>query len=225
MSGKLNLLFAKPVMSFQNLLSEEEFQKANTWLKQHFENNATDPKESNDGAPLYPEKGHGMNKTTVTVSTHGWDPNLQDNPQLSVFNQAVLKCCKEFADVMGYEKSSDYLFIKDMWAFIGKENTHIQQHLHSHSFISGAYYFEVPEDTKLIFRDYTNMHKVPDTFNSVNATQRSFVTKQNQLILFRSDIPHGTAPQPAGIDKLCVSFNVHFIPEAIFNTPGAKIGY
>jgi uncharacterized protein (TIGR02466 family) len=225
MPGRLEQLFAKPVMVFNNLLPKEDFKQANNWLKQHFENNAVAPKVTENGAPLYPEKGHGMNKTTVTVSTHSWDPNLQNNPEFSTFNKAILDSCKEFADVMGYEKCSDYLFIKDMWAFIGKENTHIQQHLHGHSFISGAYYFEVPEGTKLIFRDYTNMHKVPDTFNAVNATQRAFITKQNQLVLFRSDIPHGTAPQPSGIDKLCVSFNVHFTPEAIFNTPGAKIGY
>ena len=225
MTGKLELLFAKPIMIFNDLLSSEDYDFANNWLKQHFEKNAVAPKESVNGGPLYPEKGHGMNKTTVTVSTHSWDPNLQDNSEFEIFNKAILNCCKEFADTMGYEKCSDYLFIKDMWAFIGKENTHIQQHLHGHSFISGAYYFEVPQGTKLIFRDYTNMHRIPDTFNKVNSTQRAFETKQNQLVLFRSDIPHGTAPQPAGIDKLCVSFNVHFSPEAIFSTPGAKIGY
>ena len=225
MTGKLELLFAKPIMIFNDLLNEDDYNCANTWLKEHFKKNAIAPKESSGGGPLYPEKGHGMQKTTVTVSTHAWDPELQNNVELETFNKAILRCCKEFADVMGYTKCSDYLFIKDMWAFIGKENTHIQQHLHGHSFISGAYYFEVPQGTKLIFRDYTNMHRVPDQFNHVNSTQRAYDTKENQLMLFRSDIPHGTAPQPPGKDKLCVSFNVHFKPEAIFSTPGAKIGY
>ena len=168
MAGKLELLFAKPIMIFNDLLNEDDYDYANTWLKDHFKKNAVAPKESSDGGPLYPEKGHGMQKTTVTVSTHGWDPDLQNNVELQTFNKAILDCCKEFADTMGYIKCSDYLFIKDMWAFIGKENTHIQQHLHGHSFISGAYYFEVPQGTKLIFRDYTNMHRVPGKCNSTS---------------------------------------------------------
>lgn len=225
MPGKLELIFPKPIMMFNNLLNEDDYNYTNTWLKEHFAKNAVKPKESSWGKPLYPEKGHGTNKTTVTASTHAWDPNLQDNPELQTFNTALLRCCKEFADVMGYEKSSDHLFIRDMWAFIGKENTHLQQHIHRNSFISGAYYFEVPEGTKLVFRDYTNMHRVPDQYNPINATQRAYDTRENQLILFRSDMPHGTEPQPAGKDKLCVSFDVHFKPEVIFSPPGAKIGY
>ena len=90
MAGQLELLFAKPVMIFNNLLNEQDYNFANSWLKQHFEKNAVEPKESTDGGPLYPEKGHGMNKTTVTVSTHAWDPNLQDNPQFEIFNKAIL---------------------------------------------------------------------------------------------------------------------------------------
>ena len=71
MTGKLELLFAKPIMIFNDLLNEDDYNYAHYLVKGAFKKNAIAPKESSGGGPLYPEKGHGMQKTTVTVSMHG----------------------------------------------------------------------------------------------------------------------------------------------------------
>ena len=113
MTGKLELLFAKPIMIFNDLLNEDDYNYANTWLKEHFEKNAIEPKESKGGGPLYPEKGHGMQKTTVTVSTHAWDPELQNNVELETFNK-LHECIQ-------YDKTDYYTYENDIRIRIDKK--------------------------------------------------------------------------------------------------------
>ena len=220
MQSKLELIFPKPLMIFDDVLSEETFTTTEKWLRGHFLKHGTPDRDQDGpvGQPWNKSTGHGIGRSTISQTTQKWDPELHNNPEMKNFNLAMLDACKIFANEMGYLETADYLFIKDMWALIAGENDFVHQHIHSFSMISGAYYFDTPEEDVLIFRDFTNVNRVPDKFNSLNATQKPIPTKKNRLVLFRGDMPHGTLPNPPGTEKFCVSFNTHFDPSVIFKS-------
>jgi uncharacterized protein (TIGR02466 family) len=203
MQGNLDLLFSKPVMIFDNILSDVELEFVNTWLQDHFKKNNS--VRFNTFSPLW----------TVNT-THKWDPRLQDNVELTNLTSKILEAAKILANEMGYFESAERLFIKDMWAYIGSEGDFVQSHLHQNSFISGAFYLQVPDNCKLIFKDYNNMFKMPDRWNNINRIQKFYDVIPNRLIMFRSDIPHGTPAIPPGQDKITMSINIQFHPDDIF---------
>tara|TARA_B110000503_G_C7125408_1_gene404355 strand:+ start:429 stop:1076 length:648 start_codon:yes stop_codon:yes gene_type:complete len=203
MQGNLDLLFSKPVMTFDNIISDNELQFVNMWLKEHFrKNNST---RADTFSPLF----------TVN-SSHKWDPRLQDNVELNELCNKFVEASKIMANKLGYIETAERLFIKDMWAYIGSPGDFVQTHLHQNSFISGAFYLQVPDNCKLIFKDYNNMFKMPDRWNDINKIQNFYDLIPNRLLLFRSDLPHGTPVIPAGVDKVTISFNIQFHPDDLY---------
>lgn len=202
MKHKLDMLFAKPVMIFDDLVSEEKHKFMTEWLENHIRSNAV---KENTHSPLF-----------SVISTHVFDPRLQDNPELKPLRDAILEASEILANTLGYNETAERIFIKDMWAVIEEPGSVVQSHVHQNSFISGAYYMSVPKGSTLMFKDYTNLWKMPDQWNDYNKIQQSYDCIPNRLILWRSDAVHGTPPIPEGSDKMCVSFNIQFHPDDLF---------
>lgn len=202
MNYKLDMLFAKPVMVFDDLASTDEHLFMTDWLEKHIRSNAV-KKETN--SPLF-----------SVISTHEFDPQLQNNAELTPLVNGLLEATKIFANTLGYVESAERMFIKDMWAVIEEPGSVVQSHIHQNSFISGAYYMKVPDGSKLMVKDYTNLWKMPDRWNEYNKFQQYYDCVPNRLIMWRSDVVHGTPPIPEGSDKICVSFNIQFHPDDLF---------
>lgn len=202
MKHKLDMVFAKPVMIFDQLVSDEEHTFMTEWLENHIRSNAV-KKETN--SPLF-----------SVISTHEFDPRLQDNPELEPLVNGLLEATKIFANTLGYIESAKRMFIKDMWAVIEEPGSVVQSHIHQNSFISGAYYMKAPKGSMLMVKDYNNLWKMPDKWNEYNKFQHYYDCIPNRLIMWRSDVVHGTPPIPEGSDKMCVSFNIQFHPDDLF---------
>lgn len=197
MKHELNLLFAKPVMVFDEVVSENDLRETTKWLVSHFE------KHQSTRAQTY-------SPLATVNSSHKWDPYLQNNPELKPLVDKFLEASKTMLNRMGYVECAEHAIIKDMWAYIGDEGDYVQPHIHQNSIISGAYYMQVPEGCYLMFKDYNNMFKMPDRWNEINRIQEFYELKENRLIMFRSDAAHGTGKIPPGVQKITISFNITF---------------
>lgn len=197
MNYELDLLFPTPIMLFDNLIDNDNLTVIKNWLINYFkENNST---REQTFSPL----------ATVN-SSHKWDPFLQKRAELKPLVSKILEASKIMLNNMGYIECAEHIIIKDMWAYIGDEGDYVQPHIHQNSIISGAYYLQVPDNCYLMFKDYTNMFKMPDRWNKLNRIQEMYPLKNNKLILFRSDAVHGTGKIPPGLQKITISFNITF---------------
>ena len=200
MKYELDLLFPLPIMIFDDLVLDAELEKMKTWLIGHFEkHNST--------------RAQTFSPLATVNSSHKWDPRLQDNPELKPLVDKFLEASKLMLNEMGYVECAEHAIIKDMWAYIGDEGDYVQPHIHQNSIISGAYYLQVPDNCYLLFKDYTNMFKMPDRWNTINRIQEMYPLKDNRLLMFRSDAAHGTGKIPPGKQKITIAFNITFEPE------------
>lgn len=197
MKYELDLLFPLPIMIFDNLVEEEDLVNTTEWLISHFEkHNST--------------RAQTFSPLATVNSSHKWDPRLQDNPELKPLVDKFLEASKLMLNEMGYVECAEHAIIKDMWAYIGDEGDYVQPHIHQNSIISGAYYLQVPDNCYLLFKDYTNMFKMPDRWNKINRIQEMYPLQDNRLLMFRSDAAHGTGKIPPGKQKVTISFNITF---------------
>jgi uncharacterized protein (TIGR02466 family) len=147
-------------------------------------------------------------------STHTLNSRLCDEPEFAEFNEIILTYIKDFLQRMNYPQYIlDNIRILNMWTNISGENSFVFPHLHPGSYISGAFYVEAPEGSRIGFYDDHKNFFLPQDRNEMTETYRTYPCIKNNLYLFRSDLLHGLVPQPAG-ERIVISFNT-YIKESV----------
>ena len=145
---------------------------------------------------------------------------IHHEPVLSPMYKFVIQEAKKF--IAGYSidpELYEYNVVKS-WMNVTK-NRETQMHGHMDAHISFAYYMNVPEEAKtpIIFQNYHHKHEPysgmarwnnPSEWNLINSYTWMFDVREGQLMVFPSNMIHGTIhPQPgedAGVKNMA-AFN------------------
>jgi len=144
-------------------------------------------------------------------STHLTNSDMHKDFRFSKLAIYFLDKARYFAKEMGYSSHSiNKLFIKSMWVNISKEGDFLESHIHQNSFLSGVFYLQAPTDSKIIFYDHSDMSMIPETLNYLSYTNTVYDCLPGRMLMWKSNLQHGTIKQPAGADKIVISFNILF---------------
>jgi uncharacterized protein (TIGR02466 family) len=141
------------------------------------------------------------NKISVNKSVLN-DANLCDLKQF--INDALKQYVEQVLD------ETTELQITQSWLNKTAEGESHHQHCHQNSYLSGVFYVRTNEDDKIIFynSDPRNNYFKPtvNNWNLVNAQSWWLPTKQNSLLVFRSDLYH-SVPKTSNKERISLSFN------------------
>lgn len=119
-----------------------------------------------------------------------------------------------------YRSFIDHLKISNMWTTIYPKEGYVPYHIHSNYRWSGVFYAKAePDCGEIIFQDPAWVTKTmtqgcnPDL--NPYFTVYKVLPVTGNLILFPSWLPHSTAPNRSGEDRIIVSFNLYFEDEEI----------
>ena len=140
-----------------------------------------------------------VDSTYMTVN------NLQTNSNFDSLVNIILEEVSIYAKEIGFLNRNYY--IDSMWANVSKENDYLFPHNHNGSFISGVFYISSNLENKIKFFNSPTMFPDPDIWNKNNFQYCEYSCIPGTLLLFQSDIMHGTESQ-VGSEKICLSFNI-----------------
>ena len=114
---------------------------------------------------------------------------------------------------MGWDLTSQFIKITNMWSIINEEGALNQKHHHSNSDISAAYYVSANENCgDIVFYDprpaRVYKHPIAKKPNNLNATVNSIKPKPGLLVLFPSYLEHSVNPNLSNKKRVVISFNI-----------------
>lgn len=133
-----------------------------------------------------------------------------------VFKFLLKKIQKEvvlFSKEFGVKNEN--LHIKDAWINVAEKHAYQEYHLHADSHFSAVFYIKVPVNSgNIVFRSFeadTDMFPLP----IVNYTEASFKTmsfspKENNLLIFRSNLKHMVESNANDDFRISLSLNFKF---------------
>lgn len=152
--------------------------------------------------------GYNQNEFIGVESIHKTYPNLHQDFEFKSLVDSIYKHSSTYLKNMGY--SSQFISnvkITEMWANRSSYGDTLQIHTHPNSLLSGAFYVESYPDSKLLFSNLSNMRPDPETFTEASANIRWYDCIPGRLIIFSSDMPHGTNQQTSE-GRTVISFNL-----------------
>lgn len=134
------------------------------------------------------------------------------HPELKGIADAVQEALDVYArDVMGIGQS---LYVTQSWGLMNPPGVGMHAHSHSNSIISGSlYYTEMPKpDAAIIFDKYTayrqlDIRTLSDKQNIYNTPVNVITPKQNEVLLFSSDINHMVEVNNSDQPRWAIAFN------------------
>ena len=119
--------------------------------------------------------------------------------------------CRKFSKEFGVNDKHT-IKIKDAWINLARENDYQELHNHVYSHFSAVFYVNVPDqsgNTILFSRNHNNMFPLPlDTTNTLaNSKTYHYSPKENDLIIFQSDIYHMVEQNKSNENRVTVSIN------------------
>lgn len=145
---------------------------------------------------------------------NGWQSNNLSGsilPLNSMFIE-ILKAMNEYKEQVGAKGTVE---LDNIWININPKGGSNIPHVHPHSFMSGVYYVQTPNDCGNIY--FENTHpvnydwqdfKFKDFSNNVNAGDTwEFEPKENDLYIFPSWAKHGVNANTSNTDRISISFN------------------
>jgi len=87
-------------------------------------------------------------------SSANWETNMHEAPEMKPVADAILESAREFTIELGFPEASKNIYIRDMYSLIQDEGDFLHFHTHQGAFISGAFYFAAPSDSRLMFKTY-----------------------------------------------------------------------
>lgn len=114
----------------------------------------------------------------------------------------------QYAEQLGYKVNK--IFCRDAWFNYGLKNSYQEYHIHTGSHFSGVYFINVPEDCgTLVFKKNINMMEYPEieTPSEHNCGTVQILPKENELILFNSNLEHMVTQNITDTPRITMSFN------------------
>jgi uncharacterized protein (TIGR02466 family) len=199
-------MFVKGILINDGICTLEERDNYSQFIKDYFDKNS--------------EKVYKYDRVFNTKAAVTFDNKMHLLPELQQLSEKILDSAKQFAKDLGYSNVSERLVMRDMYALWGEEGDYLQMHNHHNSFISGTYYIRSPENSKIFFKRFDDMNKFPAEWNKYNRRQYEVDCIPDRLLMWPSEVPHGTNQQPAG-ERIAVAFNILMDPTDIYDN---KIG-
>ena len=143
-------------------------------------------------------------------STHKTESNLQQFPEMQSLVKHICINALEYCKELGYSNTDiEDMSLHNMWTNVSGENSYIFPHNHRDSFISGVYYVECNPDDEITFFNNPNdlMDRKPTTSNTFNSEYYTIPCLPGRLIMFKSNMLHGTQSQKSH-RKIAISFNL-----------------
>ncbi len=148
------------------------------------------------------------------VSTYGTGHNLHKRPEFKTLVDALGLRLTGFARELGADLDRMNLLMADCWSNIQQPGSHVVQHRHPNSIISGAYYVEAPVNCgRIVFESPLDSHRMTDF--PYYARQTPFAMKRyavdplpGRVVLFPSWLSHRTEVNQSNAERIVVSFNV-----------------
>lgn len=201
-SYRIEELFPRPVYIKSNVCSDLDLKKGTDYiLRRHAEQQDTVEDFRTD---LFEFR-----------SSANWETNMHEAEDMKAVAEAILESAKEFTIELGFPEAAKNIYIRDMYSLLQDEGDFLHFHTHQGAFISGAFYFTAPNDSRLMFKTYDDNFRLPETWNRINSVQRTLDIDSNQIIMFRSNIIHGI-PRCAQDGKILVSFNIVMDPADVY---------
>jgi|8_EtaG_2_1085327.scaffolds.fasta_scaffold03361_5 uncharacterized protein (TIGR02466 family) len=160
-------------------------------------------------------------KYNRVYANNGWMSdkfNLLETKQLKTLKKQIIKHLHNYTyEHLGIKTKFK---ITVSWAMKHTEGDFAQTHKHTNSVFSGIYYLQTKKDCGDIF--FHNKNNLVNMFslsfrkdNFINVNKCLFNLKDGVLLLFPSDVYHGTERMKVkNFERICLSFNV-FIKDNI----------
>ena len=151
----------------------------------------------------------------IKSNFNGWHSknfNLKEDMPAK-FISSISKNINTALDGMGWDLSSQFIKITNMWSIINEEGAFNQKHHHSNSDISAAYYVSAHDGCgDIVFYDprHARVYKSPiaKSPNTLNATINSVKPMPCLLVLFPSYLEHSVNPNLSNKKRVVISFNI-----------------
>lgn len=159
---------------------------------------------------LIEEYGTFANDFLKVKSTHTTNCELYKDPIFHPLVDEISKYAFQFLIFLGYEAEQSFkISIGNMWVNSSNEGEYNWPHTHPGSLISGAFYVDnqVSSNHLSFFDNYISV-EYPINRAGEGHDRFSVPCVPGRLILFRSDLPHGTLPQIGEGKKITISFNL-----------------
>ena len=156
------------------------------------------------------QRGTAVTDFQHVKSTHATMCDLFNIVQFQPLVKEIQNFSYIFLENLGYSAQSiDAMRLKQMWANSSNQNDYLFPHIHSNSVVSGAFYVK-SSDTDCIqfYNDITDTTLVPENSTAVNQRSVDYPCKPGRLILFKSNLLHGTTVKKDMTEKIVMSFNI-----------------
>ena len=129
------------------------------------------------------------------------------------FISSISKNINTALNDMGWDLTTQFIKITNMWSIINEEGAFNQKHHHSNSDISAAYYVSAHENCgDIVFYDPrpapVHKHPMSKLPNKLNATRREIKPEPGMLILFPSYLEHSVRANLSDEKRVVISFNL-----------------
>jgi uncharacterized protein (TIGR02466 family) len=138
------------------------------------------------------------------------------SPTFKALERKLARHVAEFARALEWDLEDKALSMTDCWINIMPRGTAHALHLHPTSSVSGTYYLKIPEgapDIKFEDPRLDRFMAAPARKASAAPRNRTWITsraKAGHLVLFESWLRHEVTANPAGAERVSVSFNYNW---------------
>lgn len=142
-------------------------------------------------------------------SSHRAIKTIHTKPEFFSFAKEIKKRITKFLVVYGYDPlMTRDVEISNMWFNISNQGDFLFPHTHPGSLLSGAFYVKSTTENKILFYEhYKNTYMEPSKITDLSMTTKDFDCIPGRLLLFHSELEHGTPIQRDPGEKIVISFN------------------
>jgi len=151
----------------------------------------------------------------IKSNFNGWHSknfNLKEDMPAK-FISSISKNINTALNDMGWDLTSQFIKITNMWSIINEEGAFNQKHHHSNSDLSAAYYVTAKDGCgDIIFYDprpgKVYKHPLSNKLNLLNAHNNGVRPEPGMLVLFPSYLEHSVNPNTSNHERIVISFNI-----------------
>jgi len=151
---------------------------------------------------------------------------ILNDENLKYFKKNVMEAVKMYVAILGGLQGN--FFIKNSWIVKSKPGYKARSHCHPNSLFSGVYYIQTDPKCGDIVFEYkdmvspaicTNMDIHRKYYTILNSSIFSFKPKNNQIVLFPSDLSHRVSKNLSSIDRISIAFDIYI--DGVIGSAGA----
>jgi len=153
------------------------------------------------------------------------DKQILDRKEFSAFRINIQKALRMYLNTLGGLHGN--FFIKSSWIVKSKPGDKARSHTHPNAIFSGVYYIQTDSNSGDIIFEYgsalppaicTNMD-IGRSFNSIlNSPFYAYKPKNNEIILFPSNLQHRVAKNKSSINRISIAFDIYL--DGVIGGPG-----